>query len=299
MHPDDLITPQDANRVRQFAARLLKESDAAGLLPTPVDAIVETAKLSFAAEDLNPGFLSRLYRGVTTGIKSAFTKIRALLHMSDRMILIGRDQPPPRLPWLKLHETGHSYMPWQREMYGLTEDCEQSLDPAVTELFEHEANLFAAEVLFQGDRFEIEARDLAFGVMAPVQLGKRYGGSIYTSVWRYVVTNARPCAVVVLEAEKLDETLGPIWPFRRFITSPQFAREFGAQAFPQFFMPGDGPVGEMLPRGRQRLVRRREFPWEDRNGAERRVLAEAFHSGHNVFVLVFPVASLTRAVIVP
>src|SRR5262245_41801652 len=196
---DDVITPEDERRVRLQAARLLREASGAGRFPTPIDDILRAAKLSVAPEGLHEGFLKRLYRGVTSGIKAAAGKIRALLHLSDRLILVDRDQPERRWPWLKLHEAGHSYMPWQREMYGVTEDCEHSLEPTVTELFEREANLFAAEVLFQGEQFQRDAQDVAFGVMAPVGLSKRYGASIYTCVWRYVWTSPRACAVIVLE----------------------------------------------------------------------------------------------------
>jgi hypothetical protein len=296
---DDLITPEDEQRVRQQAARLLKEAGATGCFPTPVDEIVRAAKLSVAPEGLHPGFLKRLYRGVTEGIKSAVGKVRALLHLSDRLILVDREQPTARWPWLKLHEAGHSFMPWQREMYGVTEDCEHSLEPTVTELFEREANLFAAEVLFQGEQFERDAQDVAFGVMAPVGLSKRYGASIYTCVWRYVATNPRACAVIVLEKKTHDDALGSVWPFRRFIRSPKFAVQFETPDFPKFLTVSDGGLGTMLPKGKQRFVGRREFPWTDRNGEARQVLAEAFHTGHNVFILIFPVAALSKAVIVP
>ncbi len=256
-------------------------------------------KLRVEREQLEPNFLKRLYRGLASGVKTAASKIRALLHLGDRLILVGLDQPDPRLPWLKLHEVGHFYLPWQRDIYSVTEDCKHSLEPTVTEQFEHEANLFAAEVLFQGECFQRDARDLEFGIMAPVRLKERYGASIYACVWRYVSTHPRACAVIVLEKERLDPVLGPLWPFKRFIASPKFRAEFGAPSLPEFFTVGDGPVGEMLPRGKQRFMRRRDFPWRDRNGEDQQVLAEAFYTGQNVFLLVFPSKALARVVLTP
>lgn len=298
--PVDLMTPQDAGRVRERAARLLRESGAAGVLPTPVDLIVGHAKLIVEEEELNPGFLSKLRRGIAAGVKVALSKVRALLHFGERLILVGSDQPAARRPWLKLHETGHSYLPWQSDVYGLTEDCEHSLDPTITERFENEANYFASEVLFQGEHFVREARDLPFGVLTPVnQLAKRYGASIYTTLWRYVSTNPRACAVLVLKPEQRDDVLGPIWPFQRFVASKKFTEEFGDPTFESFFRVGDGPVGAMLPRGKQRLVCARDFPLTDLNGDMRQVLAEAFYTKHNVFVFIMPAGALTRAIIVP
>ncbi len=137
------MTPEDARRVRERAARLLRESGAAGVFPTPVDAIVEHTKLTVEEENLEPGFLAKIRRGLSAPFKQALEKVRALLHFAKRLILVGRDEPPRRRPWLMLHEAGHWSLEWQRDAYGLTEDCERSLDPAVTERFEREANYTA------------------------------------------------------------------------------------------------------------------------------------------------------------
>ncbi|MBK6940902.1 MAG: ImmA/IrrE family metallo-endopeptidase [Planctomycetes bacterium] len=296
---DDPVTPEDEFCIRKHAARLLKEAHAAGCFPTPIDQIIEVAKLRFERQTLGAGFLHGLYRGIATKVKSALRKIRALLHVGERVILVDHDEPDARLPWIKAHEAGHSYLPWQREVFTITEDCEQSLDPTVTERFEREANLFAAELLFQGESLQRDAQDLPLGIMTAVNLTKRYGTSIYTGVWRYVSTSLRACAVIVLEKPRLDPVLGPMWPFRRFIASPEFATGFGTPKLPDFFTVRDGVMGEMLPRGRQRLVQPRSFPWPDINGEEHEMLAEAFFTGHNVFLLMYPTKALTRAVLVP
>ena len=45
-------------------------------------------------------------------------------------------------------------MPWQKDLYAVIEDSKNSLDPALADLFDREANVFASEVLFQLDGFQ-------------------------------------------------------------------------------------------------------------------------------------------------
>src|ERR1043166_244534 len=95
---DDLMGPHDARRVRERAARILRDSGAAGVFPTPIDAVVDHAKLEVVEEDLDPSVLAKLRRGISAGVKRALNKVRALLHFGDRLIVVGRDQPAPRRP---------------------------------------------------------------------------------------------------------------------------------------------------------------------------------------------------------
>ncbi|XOV74839.1 MAG: ImmA/IrrE family metallo-endopeptidase [Phycisphaerales bacterium] len=87
-----------------------------------------------------------------------------------------------KLPFLKLHELGHGLLPWQRDIYALTADCKQTLDPEVNDLFERETNAFASEVLFQVDTFTNEAADHPFSIKTPMKLSKKYGASVYSTV---------------------------------------------------------------------------------------------------------------------
>ncbi len=70
--------------------------------------------------------------------------------------------------FVSLHETGHGYLPWQRDLYALLEDGDSALDPEAEEDFERQANVFASEVLFQLDSFGTEARSCAFTIKTPI-----------------------------------------------------------------------------------------------------------------------------------
>jgi Zn-dependent peptidase ImmA (M78 family) len=70
----------------------------------------------------------------------------------------------------------------------------------VNEQFEREANHFAAEVLFQGDRFDGDLRDLPLAMKSALALAKRYGAS-----WRKVYQQKRRNAVIAKAATAREE----------------------------------------------------------------------------------------------
>jgi hypothetical protein len=49
-------------------------------------------------------------------------------HGLRRSVLIDRELPRPGLPFVKLHEAGHSSLPHQSQVYALIHDCLQTLD---------------------------------------------------------------------------------------------------------------------------------------------------------------------------
>ena len=187
-------------------------------------------------------------------------------------------------------------LPWQRDIYAVTEDCEKTLAPEIADGFEREASTFASDVLFQLDSFTEQAREHEFGILVPVRLGKRYGASIYMSIRRYVTENHRASAVLVMEPPELGQDRGFVAALRREVASPEFKRRFGQLAWPATFGPDD-EVGAMIPVGGRRMSGRREITLVDRNHVRHQCLAEAFTQGHQVFVLIHAVAALIRTTV--
>jgi Zn-dependent peptidase ImmA (M78 family) len=133
------------------------------------------------------------------GSGSALSKIIGLFEPHDRLVMIDKQVPKAKKPFVKLHEAGHGFLPHQAGLFALIHDCEQTLDPDTTDLFEREANVFAVEALFQGTTFAEEAHSEEFGIKVPMRLAKKFGGSNYSAFRRYVGTNPGVCCVVVLE----------------------------------------------------------------------------------------------------
>lgn len=293
MRPDDSIDPQQMGRIREHARKALEAAGGLGTFPTPIDGVIEAAKHGVATEDIDEGFLAKMGKKAAGALKRAMSKVLGVLHVSAKAIHIDKLVHGSKLPFLKLHELGHGVLPWQRDIYAVTEDCEKHIDPEIGEVFERESNAFASEVLFQLDTFTAEAADWDFGLKAPLRLSKKYGASVYATVRRYVTTNDRACAVIVLDPPQLCNGDGFRASLRRVEASPRFASQFGELSLPEVFTPSD-PIGRIVPLGNRKMSRPQAIVFNDRNGARHECIAEAFAYKYYVFVLICPQTVLTK-----
>lgn len=301
MRPDDCsLTPQEHATIRKHARLALEGAEAMGRFPTPVADVMAHAKVIVAEEAaLDEGFLVRLRRKTSGALKRALSKVRGVLDVVARIAYIDRTLYVVKQTFLKLHETAHAVLPHQQKLYALVEDCEKTIAPDVAEQFDREANVFAAEILFQLDTFSEDAASRPFGILIPVNLSKKYGASVYASVRQYVCKNPRACCVLVLEPPELIEGDGFSATLRRVVSSPEFDRQFGTMMWPDAFTPSD-QIGAMVPLAGRRMSRPRNCVLVDRNGDRHECVAESFTQTHQVFVLIHAIATLTRTtVIVP
>lgn len=193
--------------------------------------------------------------------------------------------------FVRLHESGHGFMPWQRPIYALVEDCEHALDAEAAELFDREANVFAAEVLFQLDSFRDMAESHAFSIWTPIKLAKTFDASIYACVRQYVSKNHRACAVVVLNPPEFIEGDGFRATLRRPIQSDSFTVTFGAYAWKSVYTPDDD-IGALVPVNGYKSSGKRSLVLVDRNGQRHECIAESFTQTHQVFILIHAVRTL-------
>ena len=297
--PDDShLTPQEYARVRAEAKRVLEVADAFGRFPTPVADIMAAAEVSEIDEDvLNIDFIVKMREKAGEALKSALSKVLGIFDARDRLVFIDRSLHVVKQTFIRLHETGHGFMAWQRDLYAVVEDCEKSLDPDLADLFDREANVFASEVLFQLGTFAEEAEAEEFGILTPVRLSKKYGASIYASVRNYVARNHRACAVLVLNPPQAIDGDGFRAYLRRIIPSQSFKEFFGQSAWPQYFTPDD-QIGAMVPMGKRRMTGKRSLVLKDSNGEMHDFIAEAFTQSHQVFVLIQAVKTLTKTTVI-
>lgn len=298
--PDDSsLTPAQYAQVRTAAERALRDAGAFGRFPTPVDAVMDIAKVHEVKEDvLNEGFIQKLRREVPDALKRALKKVMGLFDARERLVFIDRSLHVVKQTFVRLHETAHAYLPWQRDLYVIVEDCEQTIEPDLADQFDREANVFASEILFQLDTFTEEAEGKDFGILVPVNLSRTYGASIYSAVRRYVTQNWRACCVVVLNPPELIPGDGFRATLRRSCASASFHEMFGHIQWPDVFTPDD-KIGAMVPIGKnRRMSGKREIGLKDSNGTLHDCVAEAFTQKHQVFILIHAAKTLTKQSII-
>lgn len=276
--------------VTRYAQAMLKRAGVGDRLPTPIDDVVACARL-IVSEDLtlevkNAGFLARSL-GL---VRSALAKVVGLVDLRENVMYVDPTKPRTKQGFVKLHECGHKVLPWQRDAY-LYLDDETTLDPDVHALFERQANQFAAEVMFQGDRFDRDLADLPLSMKSAQALAKRYGSSAHAGIRRYVERHPRACAVLVLERVPNPAPNGAVFRIKRVCQSVRFARRFSTLEWPEF-LPLDAPYSDELLRGRRFFSSADTL--SDRKGQEVECTIDVFRTPYNVFVLVFPAGERKR-----
>jgi Zn-dependent peptidase ImmA (M78 family) len=297
---DCTLTKEQYEIIRREAKRALEDAGAMGVFPTPVSDIMSAANVHEVHEDvLSDSFVDKLRKEVGkvgSVLRKALSKVIGLFDARSRLVFIDRALHAVKQTFIRLHETAHGFLSWQKDMYAVVEDSKQNLDPDVADLFDKEANVFASEVLFQIDTFAEEANDHEFSIFTPVRISKKYGASIYSAVRQYVSKNPKACTVIVLDPPVLQEGNGFRANLRRAISSHSFQEQYGDLQLPEFFTPND-KIGAMVPIGKRRASGKREIVLEDRNGVAHECIAEAFTQGYQVFVLIVSVKALTSTTI--
>jgi len=299
--PDDCtLTPGQLAIIRREAERALREAGALGVFPTPVEDIMAVADVEEVKDDLlSPGLLAKIRAGAEMAgglLKRAASKIMGLFHASAGLVYLDQSLIEVKKRFVRLHESAHGFLPWQRPLYAVVEDCDKSLDPDAADLFDREANVFASEVLFQLNAFRDMAESRAFEVWTPVRLAKQFNASIYASIRQYVSKNHRACAVVVLDMPGLIEGDGFRANLRRVVQSPTFTETFGHDTWnAPYYTPAD-EIGRLIPLGKRKSSGKRNMVLVDRNGVRHECIAESFTQGHQVFVLVHSVKTLTTTI---
>ena len=297
--PDDSsLTPAQRLNVRRHAHRALLEAGALGVLPTPVDDILVAANVEQVEDEmLNESFLSKLRSKAGHALKRALSKVLGVFDAKSNLVFVDQLLKPVKKRFVIFHEAGHGFMPWQRAMYDLVEDCDQALAPEAADLFDREANVFASEVLFQNDTFSNMAADEKFEIWTPIRLAKKFDASLYASIRQYVSKNDRCCVVLVLDPPAPSNG-GFKATLRRVISSASFLETFGEYSWSSGYTPAD-PLGALVPLGPRKSSGKRQLVLKDSNGLRHECIAESFTQTYQVFILIHAVRTLPPTIVVP
>lgn len=285
---DSSLDAQKLDNVEKHAKKLLLEADAIGHFPTPVEHLVRTAKL-FVNKEISLGkdenFLSKLSKKMGKAARPhlhGFKKLLGMLYVPSGEIYIDHSQHENKKKFIKLHETGHGFLPHQRKMYEFMEDGMLELDPEIEDLFEREANNFAVEILFQLDKFEKMAADYEISIKTPIDLSRKFGSSIYAGMRRYVKTHFAPIALAVYDLPKADK-----FHLRRMpMYSESFIKKFGRVGFPN---PCDefNSLGGIIKTAKLRT--NHLCGLMDLNGDSHETAIHIFSNSYEKFVMLIPI----------
>lgn len=294
--PDDSsLNNESLIVVEKRAIEILNKADVWDRFPTPVDDVLDAAKLkvirrsSIFDPDTMAAFLKQKAKEAGRALKSALTKVFGIYDADDEVIHIDDSVTVSKQNFLKLHETGHHQIPAHKRTFKLFQDCLETLSPEISDQFEREANNFARIVLFQNDTFKKLAADMPNGIKTPMGLGKKFGASIYAACREYVRTHHRSCVLYALEPITNSGADGRSAEVRRIEVSEKFKTHFGTPKCT--IINFKHPLWEVLPFTRMRGPT--EVFLNDLNGTRHRCIGEAFDSTHNVFLLIFPEEELT------
>ena len=188
-----------------------------------------------------------------------------------------------------LHEIGHYVLPHHEHTLYVCDDIGMSF--ATRLVMEREANKFAADLLFLGDRFSVEANSRQINALTVKELATQYRASFEATARRIVERNFRPCMLVVFKKDQQSDTLNvdavPKWIVRYCIASATFKTTFFEKV--SGIVPPDA-IAAVTQTGRdiaQSYVCNIGIP--GRGAAEATMFrAEFFFNTFNIFCLLIP-----------
>jgi hypothetical protein len=249
-------------RIAALAAAALRDAGVEGVLPTPLAAVREAAGVRTVV-DAAPG----------EGILGAYW-------YEERAVFVDRGQSEARQRFTEAHETIHALCPWHRATLML--DDEDTLSGRVRDELEVEANFGAAQLIFQGARFRRDASASPPSLGAALALAERYGASRHAALHHYAAEHPEAVALVVLGRWPGADGALPVWSR---VASAAFRARFAA--LDAGLVGPRGAAAELLEEARRaKEPPSARLPLRDRDGAARRVTAEAYYNRRCHFLLV-------------
>ena len=214
---------------------------------------------------------------------------RALLSFHDRIIATDSSLISARERFSVLHEVAHYVLP--NHQYELFLCDEAALAGRSDRVLEMEANELAADLLFQGNRFTLEANSLPISAATIKSLKTKYDASFESTARRLVEKSWRHCMLIVFQrthgGSRIDLDAAPVWREKYCVASPSFRSRYSIGI--------EGPVPpavvlKLMQPGRDIAdgVVVVELEVETRKGEAVRFNAEFFYNQYNIFGIFTP-----------
>jgi hypothetical protein len=225
-------------RIARTCRELLERAGAAGVLPTPLEAVGAAAGIRERVPIARVGSAGAISEELRARLLGA-------LWFEERALFLDESQSPARRRFTEAHEIVHALCPWHAGALRL--DTASELFAPLTRGIEAEANYGASRLIFQGEAFARAAAGEEPSLRTAFGLAAAFGASRHAAAHEYAETHRRPLALLVAGRWVTREGRLPVW---RGVESPSFAARYGPAATPSLDA-GDTPLAEALEQARQ------------------------------------------------
>lgn len=283
--PSDLALDDEATgTIRSHARALLREADALGRRPTPLEDIQAAARLVLAGElTLDPRDREKLFARFGHWVNVAWKRLQGAFDYRTSAIWVAPNMHAMKRRFVLSHEIGHAILPAHKQTFARIDDF-TCLPPFARDLFEREANQAAVEILFQAGQATEEFDSSPPSLDEICSISQLFGGSVVATA-RYVVETSKRALAVAVAHVNPERGLGPT----HIYASKRFEAAYGWQA-------GGAPWNEVRAALRTAHARGEES-WvvQNRRREPRVINAQKMNTGYAAIVLVVP-ESRTRTV---
>lgn len=209
-HPTDrILSPEETKLIRGYSVALLREAGALGHFPTPLDDLMDVAKLVYAGEIvLSPSERRSLLRRFGSQFDRAFRHLRGMLSYDEGAIWLAEDLHPRKKRFVHAHEIGHHILPLHKDLAYL--DNWETMDGTLRDACEREANQAAIEILAQGDKLREIADDSRLSRALLQRLSEQSEISLQATARRISEDSRRlRCAVVYYRGAQSGKLMPP------------------------------------------------------------------------------------------
>ena len=205
-----------------------------------------------------------------------------MLDSEKRVVAFRRGLPSQKKKWGALHEVGHEFLPWQRQLLYY---CPLLWLPAkVQRQLEAEADVFASEAFFFGQEFHRLAFSGDLGLTTAIELATGvYGTSIHATVRHFAEQCPQPRCLLVWRPKNdagVPEPSGEL-ALHYYVKSESFRGHIdpGQVADP------DEAVTQLFADSSPGVIDH-DMVFVDKSGRKFLAQAESFSNSYNVFTLI-------------
>jgi Zn-dependent peptidase ImmA (M78 family) len=285
--------------IRRAALALLRECGISEPA-VPTDTLLAFSKLdteTFAYSDMIPAPRPGQRESAKLAAKRARlahmdidVKVRGILDTQDNIVLTHNTLSPDQRRFCTFHELGHFTLTWHRELFYQCSELDMSPEALAT--LEQDANWFAIECAFLGDRFEREVADYRPSISNIRKLTKIYKTSFEATARHYVESQAAPVALLVVAPRPdLGSSIDagqPLLAVRYAVASPAMKRLGGGYLARGTLIPWRHPATELYLSRSNHQASAPDILTFAPNNSQLACETEIYYNGYNVFILAWP-----------